>query len=155
MYSWTWIYYQLSYFMQSYNDIVVVLKCHIVWSVLLLEVMCCTIPIVLKWPFRAACMWLRQQEADQERKSAIACLLLSGMFLSATEVSTKEWWRKRWLLEIECFLIGRGWKKQPIPFNRQNNHHWMGLKTGGSEMRRDINDQQFYRGLTLIYYLWG
>ena len=103
MHSWTWIYCQLSYFMQSYNDIVVALKCHIVWSVLLLEVMCCTIPIVLKWPFRAACMWLRQQEADQERKSAIACLLLSGMFLSATEVSTKEWWRKRWLLEIECF----------------------------------------------------
>ena len=78
----TWI---LSSFMQNYKNIMV-LKCHIVWNIALLEVMCCTIPIVLKWPFRAACMWLRQQQADQERKSAIACLLLSGMFLSATEV---------------------------------------------------------------------
>ena len=89
----TW---RLSSLMQSYDNIMV-LKCHIVWSIALLEVMCCTIPIVLKWPFRAACMWLRQQQADQERKSAIACLLLSGMLLSATEVSTKDWWRKRWL----------------------------------------------------------
>ena len=89
----TWI---LSSFMQNYKNIMV-LKCHIVWNIALLEVMCCTIPIVLKWPFRAACMWLRQQQADQERKSAIACLLLSGMFLSAKEVSTKDCWRKRWL----------------------------------------------------------